>query len=158
MQRLTVRVFDAVLAIVDELAAQSFPTVNGVPCEVHLGQPLSPPARFVSVVTRPQSHAVEWRAMPAARTESFTVRVVVQTEAAWTDARSAWLDARDLCVVVERTFRGSDGLPTSFLRAALDVDVFVDTSAVSGMDARVYPTENGWGGQVFVDIPLTCRI
>lgn len=156
MQRLTCQVFAAVLAVADELAAQSFPTLNGVLCEVTLGQPVSPPARFVSVA-RPESHNVAWRTT-GGMTESFTVRIVVQSEASWMSARDAWSDVAALTAVVERMLRGSDGQPMAFLRTSLDVDVLVDTTAVMSIDARVYPTESGWGGQALIDIPVTCRI
>lgn len=157
MQHLTARVFDVTSTIVRELGKQSFPTLNGVPCEVHLGQPVTVPARFVSVVTRTETHNMEWRT-PSTRTESFTVRIVVQSDAQHVDALTAWDDLRDITAVVERTFRGTDGLPTSFLRDAFGADVMVDVTAVSSIDPRAYPFESGWGGQALIDIPVTCRI
>jgi hypothetical protein len=156
----TAQVFDAALALVDQLESLDYPTLNGVPVTVSFGQPLQLAARSVSVVTKPESASqMQWRNSGPRRTESFTLRVAVQSDANHPDARTAWADLRDLCAVVESGIRSSTtGQPLSWMRDALGIDVMVDTTAAAEIDPRVYPFDTGWGAQASIDIPFECRI
>jgi hypothetical protein len=156
----TAQLFDAALALVDHLASLSFPALNNVPVTVSFGEPLGEPARSVSVITKPETpSSMEWRNSGGVRTESFVLRIGVTSNATHEDARKAWLDIRDICAVVESGLRSTTtGLPLSWLRDALGIDVLINTSAVSGIDPRVYPMPNGWGAQASIDIPIECRI
>jgi hypothetical protein len=156
----TAQVFDAALALADQLGTLNFPARNGVPVTVSFGEPLGEPARSVSVITKPETPSrMEWRNSGGVRTETFVLRIGVTSNATHEDARKAWLDIRDICAVVESGIRSSTtGLPLSWLKDALGIDVLINTSAVSGIDPRVYPMPNGWGAQASIDIPIECRI
>ena len=161
MEFKTAQVFDAALALADQLATLDYPTVNGVPVTVSFGEPIDHPARSVSVITRPETPSrMEWRDSRPKRTEAFVLRVGVTSNATHIDARTAWEDLRDICAVIESGIRSTTtGLPLSWMKDALGVDVMVDTTAVGGIDPRVYPHDTGgWGAQASIDIPFECRI
>jgi hypothetical protein len=133
----TAQVFDAALALADQLKSLNFPALNGVPVTVSFGQPLQLSARSVSVVTKPETPSqMQWRNSGPRRTESFVLRVAVQSDANHPDARTAWADLRDLCAMVESGIRSTTtGQPLSWMRDALGIDVVVVDEATTNLGA-----------------------